>query len=104
LEKPPAIEPILNPDQALPTRLGQPQTDTNNELDPDFDADAAYADARNSEDQPDNVFQFPNRLSRTNKEPGAVNQPDLFDTPPRTGTYNESQELRRMRELAGLAQ
>jgi hypothetical protein len=102
LEKPPAIEPILNPDQALPTRLGQTQTDTSNELDPDFDADAAYADARNSEDQPDNVFQFPDRLSRTNKEPGDVNQPDLFDTPPRTGTYNESQELRRMRELAGL--
>ena len=100
LTKPPAIEPILNPDQALPTRLGQ--ADTDNELDPDFDADSAYTDARNSEDQPNNVFQFPDRLSRTNKEPGAVNQPDLFDNPPRTGTYNESQELRRMRELAGL--
>ena len=100
LTKPPAIEPILNPDQALPTRLSQ--TDTDNELDPDFDADSAYTDARNSEDRPNNVFQFPDRLSRTNKEPGAVNQPDLFDNPPRTGTYNESQELRRMRELAGL--
>jgi hypothetical protein len=100
LTKPPAIEPILNPDQALPTRLGQTATD--NELDPDSDADSAYTDASNSEDRPDNVFQFPDRLSRTNKEPGDVNQPDLFDNPPRTGTYNESQELRRMRELAGL--
>jgi len=50
------------------------------------------------------VFQFPDRLSRTNKEPDDMDQPDLFDNPPRTGTYNESQELRRMRELAGLAQ
>ena len=102
LTKPPAIEPILNPDSALPTRLGQ--TDTDNELDPDFDADSAYTDARNSEDQPDNVFQFPDRLSKPNKETGAVPQPDLFDNPPRTGTYNENRELRRMRELAGLPQ
>jgi len=85
LTKPPAIEPIMNPDQALPTRLGQP-----------VDKDA--------EEVPNNVFQFPDRLSRTNKEPDDMDQPDLFDNPPRTGTYNESQELRRMRELAGLAQ
>ncbi len=80
LTKPPAIEPIMNPDQALPTRLGQP-----------VDKDA--------EEVPNNVFQFPDRLSRTNKEPDDMDQPDLFDNPPRTGTYNESQELRRMREL-----
>ena len=85
LEKPPAIEPILNPDSALPTRLGQP-----------VDKDA--------EEAPGNVFQFPDRLSRTNKEPDDMDQPDLFDNPPRTGTYNENRELRRMRELAGLAQ
>ncbi len=85
LTKPPAIEPIMNPDQALPTRLGQP-----------VDKDA--------KEVPSNVFQFPDRLSRTNKEPDDMDQPDLFDNPPRTGTYNESQELRRMRELAGLAQ
>ena len=85
LTKPPAIEPIMNPDQALPTRLGQP-----------VDKDA--------EEVPGNVFQFPDRLSRTNKEPDDMDQPDLFDNPPRTGTYNESQELRRMRELAGLTQ
>jgi regulator of replication initiation timing len=85
LKKPPAIEPIMNPDQALPTRLGQP-----------VDKDA--------EEVPGNVFQFPNRLSRPDNEPAAMDQPDLFDNPPRTGTYNENKELRRMRELAGLAQ
>ena len=87
LTKPPAIDPIMNPDQALPTRLGQP---------------AADGDAANdTEEVPNNVFQFPSRSSN-NKEPDDMDQPDLFDNPPRTGTYNESQELRRMRELAGL--
>jgi hypothetical protein len=82
LAKPPAVEPIMNPDTALPTRLGQ--------------------DAPDAEETPDNVFQFPNKLSRADTAPDDMDQPDLFDTPPRTGTYNESQELRRMRELAGL--
>jgi hypothetical protein len=82
LVSPPAVEPIMNPDSALPTRLSQPAPD--------------------AEETPDNVFQFPNRLSRADTAPDDADQPDLFDTPPRTGTYNESQELRRMRELAGL--
>jgi hypothetical protein len=82
LAKPPAVEPIMNPDTALPTRLGQAAPD--------------------AEETPDNVFQFPNRLSRADTAPDDMDQPDLFDTPPRTGTYNESQELRRMKQLAGL--
>jgi hypothetical protein len=72
----------MNPDSALPTRLGQAAPD--------------------AEETPDNVFQFPNRLSRADTAPDDTEQPDLFDTPPRTCTYNECQELRRMRELAGL--
>lgn len=96
LTNPPAVEPIMNPDSALPTSLSQTYQD--NELDPDFDADAAYADARNSEELPDNVFRLPTQSRSTAREP---EQPDLFSNP-RTGTYNESQELRRMRELAGL--
>ena len=56
LTNPPAKDSITDP-MAPPTRLGAPEPD--NELDPDFDADTAYASARNSEDEPDNVFQFP---------------------------------------------
>ena len=96
LTNPPAVEPIMNPDSALPTSLSQTYQD--NELDPDFDADAAYADARNSEELPDNVFRLPTQSRSTAREP---EQPDLFSNP-RTGTYNESRDLRRMKQLAGL--
>jgi hypothetical protein len=67
--------------------LGKPST-----VEPDVDTTASA----------DNVFQFPSRLSRP--EPEVMDQPDLFDNPLRTGTHNESRELRRMRELAGLPQ
>ena len=56
LTNPPAKDSITDP-LAPPTQLGAPEPE--NELDPDFDADTAYASARNSEDEPDNVFQFP---------------------------------------------
>lgn len=85
----PVEEPFKDPAEFTPPpSLGKPETDS--EVAPD------------AEEEPNNVFQFPNRLSRPDNEPAAMDQPDLFDNPPRTGTYNESQELRRMRELAGL--
>jgi len=56
LTNPPAKDSITDP-LAPPTRLRVPEPE--NELDPDFDADTAYASARNSEDEPDNVFKFP---------------------------------------------
>ena len=87
LSNPPAKDAITDP-LAPPTRLGAPETDS--EVD--------------AEEEPSNVFQFPNKLSKPTNEPDDMDQPDLFDNPPRTGTYNESKELRRMRELAGLPQ
>lgn len=80
LAQPPAKEPILDPDNALPMKMG--------------------TDNKDAEEIPNNVFQFPGGGQR-GQEP---KQADLFDNPPRTGTYNESQELRRMRELAGLTE
>jgi len=86
----PVEEPFKDPTEFTPPpSLGKPETDS--EVAPDAE-------------EPNNVFQFPNRLSRPDNEPEAMDQPDLFDNPPRTGTYNESQELRRMRELAGLTE
>jgi hypothetical protein len=86
----PVEEPYQDPAEFTPPpSLGKPETDS--EVAPDAK-------------EPNNVFQFPNRLSKPNNEPAAMDQPDLFDNPPRTGTYNENRELRRMRELAGLPQ
>lgn len=96
----PQVAPAAPAPLAPPSSMSQPPETDDPETDPDFDADSAYNAARNAEEQPDtNVFQFPGSTRR-----GEPEQPDLFDNPPRTGTYNESQELRRMRELAGLTE
>ena len=122
LTNPPAKDGITDP-LAPPTRLGAPEPE--NELDPDFDADSAYASARNSEDEPDNVFKFPgskkeipaNTVQKSldfDGEDELAKQRQTVDQlrrasvgqardAIRTGTF-ESQELRRMRELAGLVQ
>jgi len=118
LTNPPAKDSITDP-MAPPTRLGGPE--------PDVDADSAYSAARSAEDEPDNVFKFPGSKKEI---PADANQGSLdFDGEDELARQRqtvaqlrgsgaakarnairdtaaaamlEAQQLRRMRELAGL--
>lgn len=119
LIQPPAKEPIITPDQALPTQLNYP--------DPDVGAPSAYSAARSAEEEPDNVFQFPGTRKPA---PADADQGSFdFDVPDELARQRqtaaqlrrssatqarntirdtaaaamlEAQTLRRMRELAGI--
>ena len=118
LTNPPAKDSITDP-MAPPTQLGSPELDQ--------DPDSAYSAARSAEDEPDNVFQFPGSKKEI---PAGANQGSFdFDVPDelarqrqtldqlrrsgsadarnairdnRTAAMLEAQQLRRMKELAGL--
>jgi hypothetical protein len=123
LTNPPAKDSITDP-MAPPSRLGAPEPE--NELDPDFDADTAYASARNSEDEPDNVFKFPG--SKKEIPANTVQKSLDFDGPDELARHRQTvaqlrgsgavkarnairdtaaagmleAQLRRMKQLAGL--
>jgi hypothetical protein len=111
LTNPPVAQQLANlpapqQDTELPAKFGEPvepdvdqsQTDLFGEpAPPKADSpiptklSAVDAEEEPKLEPPSNVYQLPPRQPAPNE-------------PKRTGTYNESQELRRMRELAGLPQ
>ena len=120
LTNPPVAEPLTNPpvpqpDTELPAKFGEPT---------EPDVDQSQADLFGEPTQPKADSPIPTKLSAVDAEeepPLPANVSDLDQARRtrdqlqqataqqkrdaiRTGTYNESQELRRMRELAGLAQ
>jgi hypothetical protein len=120
LTNPPVAEPLTNPpvsqpDTELLAKFGEPA---------EPDVDQSQADLFGEPAQPKADSPIPTKLSAVDAEeepPLPANVSDLDQARRtrdqlqqataqqkrdaiRTGTYNESQELRRMRELAGLAQ
>lgn len=98
--------PVAQPDTELPAKFGEPT---------EPDVDQGQADLFGEPTQPEADSPIPTKLSAVDAEEEPKLEPpsNVYQLPPRqpapnepkrTGTYNESQELRRMRELAGLAQ
>jgi hypothetical protein len=98
--------PVAQPDTELPAKFGEPA---------EPDVDQGQADLFGEPTQPEADSPIPTKLSAVDAEEEPKLEPpsNVYQLPPRqpapnepkrTGTYNESQELRRMRELAGLAQ